>query len=114
MCAPSQIQPRRSRHSRATKNARLCSSDAHLKTTLPGVQQAHQAMSQLRDGDLSPWDSMLYAEAKGANLRKPKMRPDLSCNRIMRKGICNREKCRFSPCVFKSLKTQEWIEKCWK
>uniref|UniRef100_A0A6C0J0A1 Uncharacterized protein n=1 Tax=viral metagenome TaxID=1070528 RepID=A0A6C0J0A1_9ZZZZ len=32
---------------------------------------------------------------------------NMLCNRLMRKGNCNREKCRFAPCVFKSLKTQE-------
>jgi hypothetical protein len=74
-------------------------------------------MSQLlREGDLSPWDSMLYVEARGANLRKPKIRPDLMCNRILRKGICNREKCRFDPCVLNDLKAVEWymVGRCWK
>jgi|APSaa5957512535_1039671.scaffolds.fasta_scaffold33826_3 hypothetical protein len=75
-----------------------------------------QPMSQLRDGDLSLWDSMLYVEAGCVNLHRPRIRPDLGCNRFTRKGICNREKCRFVPCVLKDLKAMEWyrVEKCWK
>lgn len=74
------------------------------------------SQSQLRDGDLSPWDSMLFVETGGAYLRKPKIRPDLGCNRFTRKGSCNRDKCRFAPCVFKDLKAMEWymVQKCWK
>ena len=72
-------------------------------------------MSLLRQGDLSLWGSMLFVEMSGGS-RKPIIRPHLNCNRIMRKGTCNRAKCRFSPCVLKDLKAVEWymVEKCWK
>jgi hypothetical protein len=64
-------------------------------------------MSLLKPGSLSPWDSVLFVEVKSKGGREHKIRPDLNCNRIMRKNVCNRVNCRFAPCVFQDLKEMQ-------
>lgn len=79
-------------------------------------------MSLLRAGDLRIWDSKLFidicedwrahSEEEGRtdgkvcevvkandNVMK-RLRPDLYCDRVHRKGGCKRVNCRFAPCVF--------------
>jgi len=83
-------------------------------------------MSLLRQKDLCLWDSMVLVDGlvdglmegeveEVAEEKGDRIRPDLICNRVLRKGVCNRVKCRFSPCVFKDVKALEWhmVQKCW-
>jgi len=75
-------------------------------------------MSLLQEGDLSLWNSMVFVELKSTLVKTHKtwIRPELVCNRVLRKGTCSRANCRFSPCVLKDLKAMEWykVAKCWK